>query len=67
VLVNMDQGRKRLEHMRSDPRVALDVLDESDWYTHISLNRQGYAPLAWATLTRELDLLVSGVQVDPSS
>jgi hypothetical protein len=67
VLVNMDQGRKRLEHMRSDPRVALDVLDESDWYTHISLNRQGYAPLAWATLTRELDLLVSPLQVDPSS
>jgi hypothetical protein len=43
------------------------VLDESDWYTHISLNRQGYAPLAWATLTRELDLLVSPLQVDPSS
>jgi hypothetical protein len=31
VLVNMDQGRKRLEHMRSDPRVALDVLDEGGW------------------------------------
>jgi len=29
VLVNMDEGRKRLEHMRSDPPVALDVLDES--------------------------------------
>ena len=37
VLVNMDEGRKRLEHMRRDPRVALDVLDESDWYTHVSL------------------------------
>ena len=24
-------------------------------------------PLAWATLTRELDLLVSALQVDPSS
>jgi hypothetical protein len=30
-------------------------------------DRQGYAPLAWATLTRELDLLVFALQVDPSS
>jgi PPOX class probable F420-dependent enzyme len=37
VLVNMDEGRKRLEHLRHDPRVALDVLDESDWYTHLSI------------------------------
>jgi len=37
VLVNMDEGRKRLEHLRNDPRVALDVLDESDWYTHVSI------------------------------
>jgi hypothetical protein len=37
VLVNVDEGRKRLEHMRHDPRVALDLLDESDWYTHVSM------------------------------
>src|ERR1700759_4489565 len=37
VLVNMDEGRKRLEHLRSNPRVAFDVLDESDWYTHVSI------------------------------
>lgn len=37
VLVSMDEGRKRLEHMRNDPRVALTVLDEGDWYTHISI------------------------------
>lgn len=37
VLVNMDEGRKRLGHIRNDPRVTLTVLDESDWYTHISL------------------------------
>ena len=36
VLVNMDEGRKRLEHLRGDPRVALDVLDDSDWRTHVS-------------------------------
>lgn len=37
VLVNMDEGRKRLEDMRDDPRVALDVLDESDWHTDVSI------------------------------
>jgi PPOX class probable F420-dependent enzyme len=37
VLVNMDEGRKRLEHMRNDPRVTLTVLDEGSWYTHISV------------------------------
>lgn len=37
VLVNMDAGRKRLEHMRNDPRVSLTVLDESSWYSHITL------------------------------
>jgi PPOX class probable F420-dependent enzyme len=37
VLVNMDEGRKRLEHMRADPRVSVDVLDESSWYTHVSI------------------------------
>jgi PPOX class probable F420-dependent enzyme len=37
ILVNMDEGRKRLEHIRNDPRVALDVLDEGGWYTHVSI------------------------------
>lgn len=37
VLVNMDEGRKRLEHVRNDPRVSLTVLDEGNWYTHVSL------------------------------
>ena len=37
VLVNMDEGRKRLEHMRRDPRVTLTVLDESSWYTTVTL------------------------------
>ncbi|MFF1837788.1 PPOX class F420-dependent oxidoreductase [Streptomyces sp. NPDC058231] len=37
ILVNMDEGRKRLEHIRRDPRVALTVLDEAGWYTHISI------------------------------
>ncbi|MFF3443075.1 PPOX class F420-dependent oxidoreductase [Streptosporangium sp. NPDC002721] len=37
ILVNMDEGRKRLEHLRDDPRVSLTVLDEKDWYTHVSI------------------------------
>ncbi len=37
VLVNMDVGRKRLEYLRGDPRVTLTTLDESSWYTHVSL------------------------------
>lgn len=37
VLVNMDEGRKRLDHVRNDSRVTLTVLDEDNWYTHISL------------------------------
>jgi len=37
VLVNMDVGRKRLDHLRKDPRVSLTVIDESDWYTHVTV------------------------------
>lgn len=37
ILVNMDEGRKRLEHLRNDPRVTLTVLDDGNWYTHISV------------------------------
>ncbi|MGI5139444.1 MULTISPECIES: PPOX class F420-dependent oxidoreductase [unclassified Streptomyces] len=37
VLVNMDEGRVRLQHLRRDPRVSLTVLDKDQWYTHITL------------------------------
>lgn len=37
ILVNMDEGRKRLEYLRNDPRVSLTALDEHSWYTHVSL------------------------------
>jgi PPOX class probable F420-dependent enzyme len=37
VLVNMDEGRKRLAYLRAEPRVSLTVLAEGDWYSHISL------------------------------
>jgi PPOX class probable F420-dependent enzyme len=37
VLVNMDEGRRRIEHLRNDPRVSLTVLDSDGWQTHVSL------------------------------
>ena len=37
ILVNMDEGRRRLDYLRADPRVTLTVLDETDWYTHVSV------------------------------
>jgi PPOX class probable F420-dependent enzyme len=37
VLVNMDITRKRLQHLRADPRITLTALDEANWYTHVSL------------------------------
>ncbi len=36
ILVNMDEGRKRLEYMRANPLVTLTVLSSDDWYTHVS-------------------------------
>jgi hypothetical protein len=33
----MDASRRRLGHMRADPRVALTVLAGDDWYEHVSL------------------------------
>ncbi|HJR37456.1 MAG TPA: PPOX class F420-dependent oxidoreductase [Nocardioidaceae bacterium] len=40
ILVNMDEGRKRLDYIRKDPRVTLTALDEAGWYTHVSLQGQ---------------------------
>jgi PPOX class probable F420-dependent enzyme len=37
ILVNMDEGRKRLDYLRADPRVSLTALDEAGWYTHVSV------------------------------
>lgn len=37
ILVNMDEGRKRLDYLRADPRVSLTVLDGDDWGTHVSI------------------------------
>jgi PPOX class probable F420-dependent enzyme len=37
LLVNMDEGRKRLEYLRKNPLVSLTALDEQGWYRHISV------------------------------
>lgn len=38
VLVNMDEGRRRLEYLRRQPHVSLTVLDGDEWYRHITLH-----------------------------
>ncbi|MEJ5869125.1 TIGR03618 family F420-dependent PPOX class oxidoreductase [Pseudokineococcus sp. 5B2Z-1] len=37
VLLGLDAGRARLEHLRRDGRVSLTALAEGDWYTHVSV------------------------------
>ncbi|MFE6095188.1 PPOX class F420-dependent oxidoreductase [Streptomyces massasporeus] len=37
VLINLDEGRVRLKHLRRDPRITLTVLAGGDWYTHVTL------------------------------
>jgi len=37
VLLNMDEGRRRLDYLRANPAVALTVFDGENWYHHISL------------------------------
>lgn len=37
ILVNMDHGRVRLKHIATDPRVSITIIDESDWYTHVTV------------------------------
>lgn len=37
IVVNMAATRKRLEHLRADPRVALTILDAQSWYSHVSI------------------------------
>jgi len=37
VLVSMDEERKRLQHLREDPRVSITVMDRDNWYRHVTL------------------------------
>lgn len=51
LLVNMDESRRRLDYIRSDPRVTVTILAADDWYTHVSV--QGRV----AHLRDDLDLV----------
>lgn len=51
LLVNMDESRRRLDYIRSDPRVTVTILAADDWYTHVSV--QGRV----AHLRDDLDLI----------
>jgi len=33
----MDEGRKRLGHLRQEPRVSITVVGRDDWYRHVTL------------------------------
>jgi PPOX class probable F420-dependent enzyme len=37
VLVNMDERRERLQHVRRDPRVSITVLGADGWHRHVTL------------------------------
>jgi PPOX class probable F420-dependent enzyme len=37
VLFNMDETRLRLAYLRRDPRAALTVLEDGNWYKHVSV------------------------------
>jgi PPOX class probable F420-dependent enzyme len=37
LLLNMDQSRVRLRHLRSDPRTSITVVDKDDSYRHVTL------------------------------
>jgi PPOX class probable F420-dependent enzyme len=54
VLVNMDEGRKRLAYLRRDPAVSLTVLGKDDWSRHVSL-RGSVAELVDDATLRDID------------
>jgi PPOX class probable F420-dependent enzyme len=37
LFVNMDITRKRVEHLRNDPRVSLAVLNGDSWYQQVTI------------------------------
>jgi PPOX class probable F420-dependent enzyme len=37
ILLNMDESRARLRHLRAEPRVSLTVFDGAGWYAQVTL------------------------------
>ena len=51
VLVKMDEGQRRPEHLRQEPRVSLAVLGREDWYHHVTLRGHAAELMADAQFT----------------
>jgi len=65
VLVNMDEGRRRLAYLRENPRASLTVLDGGEWYRHITL--PGPVPLVDDPDLADIDRLASHYTGKPYS
>lgn len=50
IVLNFQADRKRLEHIRANPKVSISVLDEASWYTHVTVHGS-------ITLTDDPDLV----------
>jgi PPOX class probable F420-dependent enzyme len=37
VLLNMEDSRVRLDYIRANPRISLTVLEDGNWYHHVTL------------------------------
>jgi PPOX class probable F420-dependent enzyme len=64
-VVNMDEGRKRLEYLRNEPRVSLTVLDGDSWYRHITLH--GRITLEADTNLEDIDRICTHYMGSPYS
>jgi PPOX class probable F420-dependent enzyme len=62
-LVNMDASRKRLAHLRQDPRVSLTVLDKDEWYRQVTL--RGRVTLAPDPDLQDIDRLARHYTGEP--
>jgi PPOX class probable F420-dependent enzyme len=47
ILVNLDGERRRLAHLRADPRMSLTVLDTDSWYRHVSVQGRVTLQIDW--------------------
>ena len=65
VLVNMDESRKRLEHIRRNPSVSITVLDNESWYRHVTLI--GRATLEEDSQLEDIDRLCNHYMGGPYS
>jgi PPOX class probable F420-dependent enzyme len=65
VLVNMDESRKRLEHIRRNPRVSITVLGNDEWYRHVTLT--GVATLEEDPQLEDIDRLCTHYMGGPYS